>query len=200
MEEARKYQVLPLDDRLSQRLDPSLRESGRPRTAWTYFGNEISLPEAVGPTVYPFSHTIDFDLIVPEQGADGVLASCGGDSGGWTIFVKNGKLNYFYSFFGFETAALESPGTLPAGPVRLHFEFTAQPFNPEYAYGAGGTMRAQINDAPAGEATLTKAAFRHGVEPFEIGRDSISPVSPAYADQGAFPYTGTINKVEFHRQ
>src|SRR5205823_534666 len=34
LEEARKYGVLPLDDRLSQRLDPRNRVTGEPRTSW----------------------------------------------------------------------------------------------------------------------------------------------------------------------
>jgi len=39
--------------------------------------------------------------------------------------------------------------------------------------------------------------FRHGLEPFEVGRDSITPVDPAYKDKGNFPFTGTIEKVTF---
>jgi arylsulfatase len=42
-----------------------------------------------------------------------------------------------------------------------------------------------------------RAAFRHGLEPFEIGRDSITAVSPDYKDRGAFPFTGSIEKVTF---
>jgi hypothetical protein len=38
---------------------------------------------------------------------------------------------------------------------------------------------------------------RQGIEPFEIGRDTISPVSRDYKSKGAFPFTGTIEKVQF---
>jgi arylsulfatase len=39
--------------------------------------------------------------------------------------------------------------------------------------------------------------LRHGIEPFEVGRDSISPVSPDYKAKGPFPFTGTIEKITF---
>jgi arylsulfatase len=39
--------------------------------------------------------------------------------------------------------------------------------------------------------------FRLGVEPFEIGRDSFSPVNADYKSKGSFPFTGTIDKITF---
>jgi hypothetical protein len=30
-----------------------------------------------------------------------------------------------------------------------------------------------------------------------VGRDSITPVDPAYHDQGQFPFTGQIERVDF---
>jgi arylsulfatase len=39
--------------------------------------------------------------------------------------------------------------------------------------------------------------LRHGIEPFEVGRDSISPVGPDYKAKGSFPFTGTIEKIRF---
>jgi hypothetical protein len=44
---------------------------------------------------------------------------------------------------------------------------------------------------------LTRSLPRHGLEPFEVGRDSITPVDPAYAGEGTFEFTGTIEKVTF---
>ncbi|MFM8287354.1 MAG: arylsulfatase, partial [Planctomycetaceae bacterium] len=65
LEEARKYDVFPLDPRFSERLDPKLRESGEPRTRWTYFGNSVWLPEPIGPQLFPRSHAITADLVIP---------------------------------------------------------------------------------------------------------------------------------------
>jgi hypothetical protein len=48
-----------------------------------------------------------------------------------------------------------------------------------------------VNGIVAGEGTVGSAM------PFEIGRDSISSVSPDYKAKGSFPYTGTIEKIQF---
>ena len=44
LEEAKKYDVFPLDPRFSERMDPKLRVAGQPPTSWTYFGNDVWLP------------------------------------------------------------------------------------------------------------------------------------------------------------
>ncbi len=54
-----------------------------------------------------------------------------------------------------------------------------------------------VSDSVVGKEKLDRSVFRHGLEPFEVGRDSITPVDPAYKDKGDFEFTGTIEKVEF---
>ena len=44
-----------------------------PRTSWTYFGNNVRLPEPIGPIIFPNSHTITAELMVPEKGCEGVI-------------------------------------------------------------------------------------------------------------------------------
>ena len=56
-----------------------------------------------------------------------------------------------------------------------------------------GTLKFFVNGKPAGEGRITHTFFRHGLEPFEVGRDSITSVSPDY--QSPFSFTGTIEKI-----
>ena len=58
-----------------------------------------------------------------------------------------------------------------------------------------GTLKFFVNGKPAGEGKIKRSTFRHGLEPFEVGRDSITPISPDYKSPNAF--TGTIEKVTF---
>jgi arylsulfatase len=44
--------------------------------------------------------------------------------------------------------------------------------------------------------TGSRTFFRHGLEPFEVGRDSITPVDPAYEDRAVRVHR-TIDKVTF---
>jgi len=192
LKEAKQYDVLPLDPRFAERLDPKLRVAGEPRTSWTYYGNTVWLPEPVGPQLFPRGHSITAELTIPKGGAEGVIACAGAFSAGWSLYVKDGKPNFRYTFF--DIADVSIPGTvaLPEGKVALKTEFT-----PDGSREGGGTLKLFVNGQPAGEGKLKRSAFRHGLEPFEVGRDSITPVDPAYRDKGQFEFTGTIDKIGF---
>jgi arylsulfatase A-like enzyme len=190
LEEARKYDVYPLDPRFSERLDPKLRETGEPRTSWTYYGNNVWLPEPIGPQLFPRGHTITAEMTIPDGGAEGVITCAGAFSVGWSLYIKDGKPGFFYA--GFELSDTKITGTVavPEGPVTLKTEFT-----PDGTKEGAGTLRLFVNGKPAGEGKIKRTFFRHGLEPFEVGRDSITPVSPEYKTPNAF--TGRIEKVTF---
>jgi arylsulfatase len=191
-EEAKKYNVLPLDPRFAERMDPKLRVGGTPPTDWTYFGNNVWLPEPVGPQLFPRAHTVTAELEIPAGGADGVVTCAGAFSAGWSLYVKDGKPNFRYTCF--DIADVSIPGTkpLPTGKVTLGYAFT-----PDGSKEGGGTLELLVNGQPAGKGTLKRSLVRHGLEPFEVGRDSITAVDPAYKDDGKFEFTGKIEKVRF---
>jgi arylsulfatase A-like enzyme len=191
-EEAKRYDVFPLDPRMSERMDPRLRVAGEPKTKWTYYGNEVWLPEPVGPSLFPRSHAITAEIEIPKGGAEGVVACAGAFSAGWSLYVMNGKPSFRYTFF--ETTDVTIPGTMaiPEGKVTLKSQFIANG-KPE----GGGTLKLFVNGQPAGEGNIQRSIFRHGLEPFEIGRDSITSIDPAYKKKGAFNFTGEIEKVTF---
>jgi arylsulfatase len=59
-------------------------------------------------------------------------------------------------------------------------------------------LRLFVNDKPTGEGEIKRVGFRSGgLEPFEVGRDSITAIAPDYKDQGDFAFTGTIEEVKF---
>ncbi|MEJ2195152.1 MAG: hypothetical protein P8X73_09900, partial [Ignavibacteriaceae bacterium] len=192
MVEAKKYNVLPLDGRMSERLDPKLRAAGPPKTEWTYYGNNVQLPEPVGPQLFPRSFSLVAQLTIPEKGAEGVIACAGAFSAGWTLYIMNNKPVFHYTCF--DIADVTIPGTvnIPAGQVEIKTEFLSNG-KPE----GSGIIKIYVNDKLAGEGKLTRTLFRHGLEPFDIGRDSDTPVDPAYKSKGEFPFTGSIDKITF---
>ncbi|HEY7313745.1 MAG TPA: arylsulfatase [Gemmataceae bacterium] len=197
LEEAKKYDVLPLDPRMAERLDPRNRIAGEPRTSWTYYGNNVRLPEPVGPIIYPNSHTITADLTIPEKGCEGVIACAGGGSGGWTFYVKDGRLGYHYNMANFEFYNVDAKEALPSGKVTVKLEYVSKGTPKGSTISNGAAVKLYVNDKLAAEGETKKAAFRHGVEPFEVGRDSISPVNADYKSKGAFAFTGRIDKITF---
>lgn len=192
-QEARRYDVYPLDPRLTERMDPKLRVAGTPPTSWVYHGNNVWLPEPIGPQLFPRGFTISADLMIPEGGAEGVVTCAGAFSAGWTLYVMDGTPKFRYQCF--EIADVEIPGTsrLGRGAVQLSADFT-----PDGSPEGGGTLALFVNGTPAGSGKLTRTLPRHGLEPFEVGRDSITPIDPAYEDQGVFAFTGQIKKITFN--
>ena len=119
LEEAKKYGVFPLDPRFSERLDPeaprspaSRRRAG-PTTATTSGCRSRSARSSSRG-----AHTITADLTIPKGGAEGVVACAGAFSAGWSLYVKDGKPVFRYTFF--EIADVTIPGTveLPRGRSR----------------------------------------------------------------------------------
>lgn len=192
LEEARKYDVLPLDPRFAERFDPKLRMAGQPKTTWTYYGNNVWLPEPVGPQLFPSGHTITAELTIPKGGAEGVVTCAGAFSAGWSLYVKDGKPAFRYTFFDLADVTIPGTVSLPEGKVTLNTEFT-----PDGSKDGGGTLKLFVNGKPSGEGAIKRSLFRYGLEPFEVGRDSIIPIDPVYKDKGKFEFTGKIEKITF---
>ena len=80
--EARKYNVLPLDDRFIERGDPHLRPSLiEGRTKFTYLSGTAHVAESSAANTFNTSHTITAYVEVPKTGGDGVLVARGGFAG-----------------------------------------------------------------------------------------------------------------------
>ena len=93
LEEAVKYNVLPLDDRAWERFNAAL--AGRPdllegRTEMTVYEGMKGIPENGFINIKNRSFVITADIEIPEGGAEGVVIAQGGEMGGWSLYVKNG--------------------------------------------------------------------------------------------------------------
>src|SRR6185436_14072788 len=172
-QEAKKYDVYPIDVRMTERFDPSNRIAGTPKTSWDYY-SDTRLPINSGPLVWPNSFVMTADVDIPKSGTEGVLTCSGGATGGWTFYLLNNKLSFEYNYFDFEDYKVTSALKVPVGKVKIKAVYTSN------GYNKGGIMKMFINDQPAGEVKLDKSSFALSGEPFEVGHDAISPVSKNY--------------------
>jgi arylsulfatase A-like enzyme len=189
--EAEKYQVLPLDDRLSERVDPALRPSLiAGRTSFTYYPGLHVAESSAAPTANR-SFTITADISVPESGADGVLVAVGGIVGGYTLYIKDGRPAYEYNLFTQNRYRVTSSEAVPPGPSVVRMEFRSD----GGGIGKGGTVSLFINHKKVGEARIERTAWGRfsADETFDVGSDVGSPVSNAYQSPNRFH--GVINKV-----
>jgi arylsulfatase len=80
--EAKKYNVLPLDDRRYERaLDPGRPVAAIAKNSYTLYPGTSNVHPMAAPQVLGNDHTITAFVEIPAGGAEGVLACSGGSSG-----------------------------------------------------------------------------------------------------------------------
>jgi hypothetical protein len=192
--EAKKYNVLPLDDRFAERLDPRLRPNLLAgRTRFTYYSGAIAIPESSAANTKNTSHTITATIEAPPGVADGVLVAEGGVAGGYALYIKEGRPVYEYNYVGQTRTKISSSKVLSPGPATIHLEFKYD----GGGLGKGGTATLFINDEKVGAGRIEKTEIaRFGTENFDVGMDAGSPVSEDY--RPPFAYDGKIKQVEIN--
>ncbi|WP_010483544.1 arylsulfatase [Pseudomonas sp. S9] len=197
--EAKKYQVYPLDDRFAERGIIPRPSVVAGRTEFTYSAGISRIPEGSAPPTYQRSHKITAKVNITDANTEGVIVACGGAGGGYTLYVRNGKLHYTYSFFGKESYHLVSEEQLPQGNVEVTMNYEQLPFKP-FVESTGGTAELFINGKSVAKGAVDNSvpARFSATETMDIGKDLGSPVSSDYREQAPFAFTGKIENVRFN--
>jgi arylsulfatase A-like enzyme len=195
MTEAKKYNVLPLDDRFIERSDPRLRPSLiEGRTHFVYYRGAAHIPESSVADTSNKSFAITATIDVPKTGSsDGVIVAKGGVAGGYTLFIKQGRPKFEYNWYAQERYKIASSEAVVPGRnvVKVDFKYDGG------GIAKGGLVMLYLNDKKVGEGRVekTEPAGRFSAdETFDTGFDSASPVSDEYRSPFKFP--GTVNRVE----
>ncbi len=143
MEEAEKYHVLPIDDRLLERTNAAL--VGRPtlmegRTKMELHEGMKAMGVDVFIDLRNKSYRITADVVLDASG-QGALVCQGGQFGGLSLFMKDGKPSFTYNFLGLESTTVESTRQLPPGKHSLVCDFEYDGNGP----GKGGTITISAN-------------------------------------------------------
>ena len=168
-EEAEKNHVYPLDDRGTGRIyvpKPSPGGSDPKRTKFTYYSGAVRLAETAAANTKNRSHTIEVDITMPEKGGEGVLVAIGGSSGGYALYVQDGRLVYHFNWFDETRTVITSSEPVPAGKSTVRFDFAYDGGD----LGSGGTGTLFINDKKVGETRIEKTVpGRYGIDTFGVG-------------------------------
>ncbi len=195
IEEAIKYRVLPIDDRSVERVNAAT--AGRPdlmgdRTSLTLSAGMDSMSENVFINIKNRSLSITADVEVPEGGANGVILAQGGRFGGWSLYLKDGKPSYAYSFIGLEEYKVAA--TKPVAPgkatIRMNFDYDGG------GVGKGGIATILVNGekVASGRIERTQPAIFSADETAGVGIDDATPVTNDYKERDN-AFTGKIHKV-----
>ncbi len=127
MKEAIKNHVLPIDDRRAERFNPAI--AGRPdlmggRKSLTVYDGMTGMMENAFINVKGVHHTITAEIEVKDAKASGVIIAQAGYFGGWTLYMKDGKVHHEYNWFALERTNIAAPSALAPGQahhrVRVH--------------------------------------------------------------------------------
>ena len=192
--EAVKYDVVPLDDRSFERINPDL--AGRPQlirgnSQLLFPGMRVS--ENCVLNIKNKSHAVTANVVVPESGANGVIVTQGGSVGGWSLYAHDRRLKYCYNFFGIDYYIVAADEPIPAGAHQVRMEFG-------YDGGGlakGGDITLYYDGKPVGKGRVDRSipmAFSAD-EACDVGADTGSPASPDYGPTGN-KFTGEIAWVQ----
>ena len=194
--EAKKYRVLPIDDRTIERANAKL--AGRPdlmgdRTSLTLHDGMKGMSENVFINVKNRSHTITAEVEIPAAGANGAVLVQGGRFGGWALYFKDGKPSYTYNFLGMQSFTVSAPQATPAGKatVRLDFAYAGG------GMGKGGDATLTVNGVKAASVNIpmTQPIMFSADETADVGMDDATPVVESVGYGHASRFTGKIQKV-----
>jgi arylsulfatase len=194
--EAGRYNVLPVDSRGTSRFADERPKIAADRTQFSIYPHTQGIPTNAVPDMLNRSFSIAADVEVPAGGAEGVLFSQGGNDGGLSLYVQNGRLHYAYNYVGRSIYYVESDVPVPAGRHRLRYEFEVTG-KADIAHGKGAPGRGQlyVDEKLVGQAEipLTNPLAIGLLSTFVCGADIGATVTPNY--RSPFAFSGTIHKV-----
>ncbi len=196
LKEAAKHHVLPMDDRVFERLDAA--SVGRPdlmagRTSMTLAEGMTGMMEAVFVNVKNRSKTVTAEVDVPASGGNGTILAQGGRFGGWSLYVKDGVPAYDYNFLGLQHTSIVSSKPLPPGKATIRFDFASDGGGP----GKGGVGTLYVNDEQVAQGRIehTQAGLFSADETADVGIDLGTPVVESIGAEAKSRFTGHIPKV-----
>ena len=138
------------------------------------------------------SFSLTADVQLPDDTANGVVICQAGHFGGWTLYMKSGKLHHEYNFFGLEHTNIASSEPIAAGKHTIKYDFVFDGGKP----GAGGQSVLYVDGQKVAEGRIPKTQpYAYSAdEGVDVGMDNETPVSSDYQERDN-KFSGTIKKI-----
>jgi arylsulfatase A-like enzyme len=196
LSEAARHNVLPLDDRRSERFDPD--RAGRPQLitgrSQILFGSMGRLSENSVVNIKNKSHAVTSEIVVPEDGASGTIVAQGGRFGGWTLYLTTGGLPaYCYNLFGMQLFKVVGDEALSEGDHQVRMEFDYDGGGP----GQGGTAALYVDGSQVAEGRVDKTVpgLFSADETTDVGTDTATGVTDDLS-KSTVKFTGDVRWVQ----
>lgn len=125
------------------------------RTKYLYYPGTQVVPGNAAPRLLNRPHSVTAEVRIPKAGAEGVLFAMGGNDGGFSFYVKDGRLRYAYNYVAQDDYYVRSKETVPAGHHFLSLEFVPTgKADPAKGKGTPGTVRLLVDGKEVGRGDL----------------------------------------------
>ncbi|MFO1098682.1 MAG: arylsulfatase [Xanthobacteraceae bacterium] len=192
--EASANKALPLDWRGAERFSAEL--TGKPnlagdRTSFTYRGILAGLPESSAPDIKNKSFSVTAKVQVKDN-ANGMIFTQGGNTGGWAIYLKDGKLVAAHNYIDVDVYSVRSTIPIAAGERTVKMDFA---YEGGKDVGKGGTVTLYVDGKAVGSGRVEKTTpYKFSLsENQDIGIDTGTAVTSDY--RAPFKFEGTLKEV-----
>ena len=203
LEEAKKYQVLPLDGSVAARVIAPRPNITAGRTEFVYTRPMVGLPQGDSPLLLNTSYTITADIEVPAGGAEGMLLTSGGRFAGYGFYLLKGKPVFLWNLLDLERLKWEGDEVIPPGRHTVEFDFKYDGlgvgtlvYNSFSGLGRPGTGTLKVDGKVVATKKMEKTLpiILQWDESFDIGSDTLTGVNDADY-RPPFTFTGKLNKL-----
>ena len=201
--EAKKYNVLPLENSTLARWNTPRPSLTAGRTVFTYSGELTGVPDSAAPNILNKSYTITAEVELPKGGAEGMIVTEGGRFGGYGLFlskgvagIRRGKPVFLYNLLNLKRTIWSGP-ELGAGKHTIVFDFKSD--GPDLGKGGTGVLSVDGKEVDRKSIEHTTPVTFPGDESFDVGQDTRTGVAMLeYRYDVPFKFTGKINKLTFN--
>ncbi|MGA7561996.1 MAG: arylsulfatase [Desulfobaccales bacterium] len=200
--EAKKYQVLPLDNSFVARAITPRPSITAGKNVFTWTRPLTGTPNGDAPSILNASYNFKAEVEIPPGGAEGMLITQGGRFGGYGFYLLKGKPAFLWNLLDLKRVRWEGPQLAPGNHV-LEFDFKYEglgagtlAFNDYSGIGQGGTGVLKVDGAAVATQKMERTIpfILQFDESLDVGSDTLTGVNDADY-QPPFKFTGKINKI-----
>ncbi|HEY6343903.1 MAG TPA: arylsulfatase [Bryobacteraceae bacterium] len=201
-EEAKKYQVLPLDTSVATRVVAPRPSLAAGRTQFTWSGEITGTPNGDAPNILNSSYNFKAEVEIPPAGAEGMIVTQGGRFGGYGFYLLRGKPVFLWNLLNYKRVSWQGREALSPGKHTLEFDFQYDglgigtlAYNNVSGIGRSGTGVLKVDGKEVARQTMERTIplILQWDENFDIGADTGTPVSNDY--QVPFRFTGKLDRL-----
>ena len=203
VEEAKKFEVFPMDASVAARIIAPRPNITAGRTEFVYTHPMTGLPQGDSPLLLNTSYTVTAEITVPDGGAEGMILTSGGRFAGYGFYLLEGKPVFLWNLIDLERIRWEGPDALAPGKHTVEFDFKYEGLGVgTLAYNSmsglaqpgSGTLKVDGKVVDTKKMEKTLPMILQWDEAFDIGSDTLTGVNDADY-KPPFPLTAKLDKL-----